>query len=59
VRITAGQHAGRVGVVVARDPKWVRVRLTDGDWPFPVDVWVHRREFVAVDALEGIQEALV
>jgi hypothetical protein len=59
VRITSGEHAGRVGVVVGRDPKWVQVRLLGGSWPFPVDVWVHRREFVAVDRLEGIEEALV
>jgi hypothetical protein len=59
VRITHGEHAGRVGVVVGRDPKWTCVRLTDGSWPFPVDVWVHRREFVAVDRLEGVEEALV
>jgi hypothetical protein len=48
-----------VGVVVGRDPKWVQVRLLGGSWPFPVDVWVHRREFVAVDRLEGVEEALV
>jgi hypothetical protein len=59
VRITHGEHAGQVGVVVGRDPKWVQVRLLGGSWPFPVDVWVHRREFVAVDRLEGIEEALV
>jgi hypothetical protein len=59
VRITHGEHAGRVGVVVGRDPKWVQVRLLGGSWPFPVDVWVHRREFVAVDRLEGVEEALV
>ena len=38
VRITSGEHAGRVAVVVATEvAKWHRVRLADGSL-----TWVHR-----------------
>jgi len=61
VLITSGAHAGREGVVVARDPKWVQVRIAVPGWPFPRTEWLHRREFVDVapDPLAGIEEALV
>lgn len=57
VRITKGEHKGREAIVVGYDPKWVRVRLLGGSWPFPVEAWVHRSEYERVDALEGMAAA--
>jgi hypothetical protein len=59
VLVTSGEHAGRVGIVVAHDPKWVRVRLTDSSWPFPTYAWVHRAGYTPLDPLAGLPEALV
>jgi hypothetical protein len=62
VKILSGPYSGQRGVIVDRDPKWSLVRLTDGVWPFPVDVWVHRRDLEALapaDRLADLGEALV
>lgn len=59
VRITAGEHAGRIGVVIAHDPKWLRVRLADGAWPFPTYAWVHRADYAPCDPLADMPDALV
>lgn len=59
VRITSGPHAGCVGVVIDRDPKWVLVRLSEPGWPFPRTEWIHRRSYEVVDALADLPEALV
>jgi SH3-like domain-containing protein len=48
VRITHGEHAGQVAVVVATEiAKWHRVRLADGSM-----AWVHRAD---VEHLEGVR----
>ena len=59
VLITSGEHAGRVGLIVGHDPKWVRVRVTDTDWPFPQYAWVHRNGYTPIDPLADLPEALV
>lgn len=59
VLITSGEHAGRIGLVVGHDSKWVRVRVTDTNWPFPVYAWVHRSGYTPVDPLADMPEALV
>jgi hypothetical protein len=47
--------------VIDRDPKWLLVRISDGLWPFPREVWIHRSEVehVAHDPLADMPEALV
>jgi SH3-like domain-containing protein len=45
VRITHGEHAGQVAVVVATEvAKWHRVRLADGSM-----AWVHRGDVEHID----------
>lgn len=61
VQVTAGPHAGAVGVVIDRDPKWLLVRMSDGVWPFPRQAWIHRREIQVVshDPTADMPDALV
>lgn len=61
VKILFGPYAGQRGVVVDRDPKWWLVRISDGLWPFPKDVWLHRRELELLepaDPFAGLEKAL-